>query len=73
MVKRDLYLTQFIPSIDNELIKVITGIKRCAKSYILGLIKDELINRGIARDNIIYPKYVISAVELPQLIEVVDS
>ena len=61
MVKIDLYLTQIIPLIDNELIKVITGIKRCGKSYILGLIKDELINRGIDENNIIYPKYVISA------------
>ena len=41
MVKRELYLNQIIPLIDNELIKVITGIRRCGKSYMLGLIIDE--------------------------------
>ena len=35
MVKRDLYLNRIIPLIDNELIKVITGIRRCGKSYML--------------------------------------
>ena len=76
MVKRELYLTQFIPLIDNELIKVITGIRRCGKSYMLGLIKDELINRGIDENNIILinfesAKYrnVSNARELDLLIE----
>ena len=76
MVKRDLYLTQIIPLIDNELIKVITGIRRCGKSYMLGLIKDELINRGIDENNIILinfesAKYrnVSNARELDLLIE----
>ena len=53
MVKRDLYLNRIIPLIDNELIKVITGIRRCGKSYMLGLLKEELINRGIDENNII--------------------
>ncbi len=76
MVKRDLYLDQIIPLIDNELIKVITGIRRCGKSYMLGLIKDELINRGISENNIILinfesAKYrnVRNARELDLLIE----
>lgn len=53
MVKRDLYMSQIVPLIDNELIKVITGIRRCGKSYMLNLIKEELINRGINEENII--------------------
>ena len=76
MVKRDLYLNRIIPLIDNELIKVITGIRRCGKSYMLGLIKKELINRGIGEDNIILinfesAKYrnVSNARELDLLIE----
>ncbi|WP_458454583.1 ATP-binding protein [Methanobrevibacter sp.] len=76
MVKRDLYLNQIIPLIDNELIKVITGVRRCGKSYMLGLIKDELINRGINENNIILinfesAKYrnVSNARELDLLIE----
>lgn len=76
MVKRDLYLNQIIPLIDNELIKVITGIRRCGKSYMLGLIKEELINHGIDENNIILinfesAKYrnVANARELDLLIE----
>ena len=53
MVQRDLYMAQIIPLIDNDLIKVITGIRRCGKSYMLGLIKEELIKRGIKEHNII--------------------
>jgi hypothetical protein len=76
MVKRDLYLNRIIPLIDNELIKVITGIRRCGKSYMLGLLKEELINRGIDENNIILinfesAKYrnVSNARELDLLIE----
>ena len=39
--------------IDHELIKVITGIRRCGKSYFLNLIIEELIKRGISKENII--------------------
>lgn len=53
MVQRDPHMRQIIPLIDNELIKVITGIRRCGKSYMLGLIKEELIKRGIKEHNII--------------------
>jgi hypothetical protein len=53
MVQRDLYMKEIIPLIDNELIKVITGIRRCGKSYMLGLIKEELIKRGVKEYNII--------------------
>ena len=76
MVKRDLYLNQIMSLIDNELIKVITGVRRCGKSYMLGLIKEELINRGIDENNIILinfesAKYrnVSNARELDLLIE----
>ena len=53
MVQRDLYMKEILPLIDSELIKVITGIRRCGKSYMLGLIKEELIKRGIKSNNII--------------------
>ena len=53
MVQRDLYMRQIIQLIYNELIKVITGIRRCGKSYMLGLIKEELLKRGIKEQNII--------------------
>lgn len=54
MIKRDLYINQIIPFIDKPFIKVITGIRRSGKSAILQLLMDELIERGINLENIIY-------------------
>lgn len=53
MVQRELYMTKIRNLIDLDIIKVITGIRRCGKSYLLNLIIDELIDRGISKDNII--------------------
>ena len=53
MVKRDIYMRKISKLIDNELIKVITGVRRCGKSYMLNLIIDELIKRGVNENNII--------------------
>jgi predicted AAA+ superfamily ATPase len=35
MIKRDKYLSFLIKSIKNGFLKVITGVKRCGKSYLL--------------------------------------
>ena len=53
MVKREIYMKKISKLIDNELIKVITGVRRCGKSYMLKLIREELIKRGINKNNII--------------------
>ncbi len=34
-IKRDLYLNRLVERRENGLIKVITGIRRCGKSYLL--------------------------------------
>lgn len=53
-IKRDFYLQQLIDSKENGLIKVITGIRRCGKSYLLDPIyKNYLIDNGIDKDHII--------------------
>ena len=53
-VKRDYYLNKLIKKENNKLIKIITGIRRCGKSYLLfNLFYDYLINKGIMKDNII--------------------
>ena len=53
-IKRDYYLNELIDRIDNQLIKIITGIRRCGKSYILNVIfKDYLLNQGVNQEHII--------------------
>ena len=47
MIKRDTYINKIRPFIGNELIKVLTGIRRSGKSVMLELIKDELRSQGV--------------------------
>lgn len=54
MVRRELYLNRIRKFYDSEMIKVITGIRRCGKSTIMLQIIDELKQNGIAQDHIIY-------------------
>ena len=53
-IKRDLYLKQLIDRKQNGLIKVITGIRRCGKSYLLNtLFYNYLKNSGVDDSHII--------------------
>lgn len=53
-IKRDLYLNKLISHMHNGMIKVITGIRRCGKSYLLfNLFYDYLIESGVKEDHII--------------------
>ena len=53
MVKRDLYLNRISSLIDKDIIKIIVGVRRCGKSYMFNLIIEELLERGISKDNIL--------------------
>ena len=53
MIPRDLYMERLKAYRDNELIKVITGLRRCGKSTLLQLFKRELLKSGVA------PEYII--------------
>lgn len=48
MVKREMYMSRIRPFIGSELIKVMTGIRRCGKSVMLELIRQELTESGIS-------------------------
>ncbi len=48
MIKRELYMKRIRPFINTDLIKVMTGIRRCGKSVMLELIKEELIESGVS-------------------------
>lgn len=53
-IKRDRYLQQLIESRRNGFVKVVTGIRRCGKSYLLNvLFYNYLIESGVAEDHII--------------------
>lgn len=53
-IKRDSYLNQLLVRRNNGLIKIITGLRRCGKSYLLRTIfKNHLLNEGVPHDHII--------------------
>ena len=53
-IKRDYYLQKLIDRKNNNLIKIITGIRRCGKSYLLNhLFKNYLLDNGVDNSHII--------------------
>lgn len=54
MIKRERYLNFLIDAIDNEFVKVITGVRRSGKSVLLMQVQDALRERGITDDQIVY-------------------
>lgn len=54
MKKRDLYLNELLKFKNKNIIKVITGIRRCGKSSLLKLFSNHLIDIGVEEKNIIF-------------------
>lgn len=54
LYKREQYLRKIRPFYDADLIKVITGVRRCGKSCLMECIADELKERGVAEKDIVY-------------------
>lgn len=53
MITREAYMQKIRPFINSDLVKVLTGIRRCGKSVMLELIKQELLRQGIAETQFI--------------------
>ena len=54
-IKRDLYLQKIISYMWDGQVKVITGIRRCGKSYLLTTIfKNFLLKNGVSEDHILF-------------------
>ena len=54
LIKRDVYLNKLIERQNNGMVKVVTGIRRCGKSFLLfKLYKEYLLNSGVGADHII--------------------
>lgn len=53
-IKRELYLDQLIKKQNNGLIKIITGIRRCGKSFLLDpIFREYLLEHGVSENHII--------------------
>jgi len=53
-IERPVYMQQLIDSKDNGLIKIVTGLRRVGKSYLLKtLFKEYLLNEGVQKDHIL--------------------
>ena len=56
MINRELYINKLLAYKDTEFIKVITGIRRCGKSSLLKIFKDEILKEN-KKANIIYMNF----------------
>ena len=52
-IKREKYLQKIRPFYDVDLIKVLTGVRRCGKSILLKQIEQEFLEKGIDQEHII--------------------
>lgn len=57
MIVRNYYLDMLKTYRDVPLVKILAGIRRCGKSTIFDMLRDELISSGISEDHIIYIRY----------------
>ena len=57
MIIRPYYLEKLKPFIDIKLVKILAGIRRCGKSTILEMLKQELLSRGVDESHIIARRY----------------
>lgn len=61
-IRRDTYLRQLIDRQWNGLVKVVTGIRRCGKSYLLGkLFRDYLLAQGVVPEQILHLELDLTA------------
>ena len=54
LINRPVYLNQLIQNKDVDLVKIITGIRRCGKSSLLDLFHQYLSDQGVASEHIIH-------------------
>ena len=57
MINRPLYVDKIMAYTDTPFVKVLTGVRRCGKSTIFEMIRQELLERGIPEDHIVMKKY----------------
>lgn len=53
MIQRERYMQEIRDFMDKPVVKIITGMRRCGKSALLELTREELRRRGVQEQNII--------------------
>lgn len=66
MILRQDYIDAICPFIDKPMVKILAGIRRCGKSTIFEMLKEELIKRGVPEDHILHKKY--TEMDIPESI-----
>lgn len=54
MKNRELYINQLVKYIDAPVIKIITGIRRSGKFYLMKLLSKYLVDQGVKEEQIIW-------------------
>ena len=57
MILRPSYIEAVTPFIDQPLVKILAGVRRCGKSTIFQMLADEFRRRGVPEDRIIQKRY----------------
>ena len=57
MILRPDYIEAVKPFMDAPLVKILTGVRRCGKSTIFEMLKDEFLHRGVSEEHIICKRY----------------
>lgn len=66
MIPRNDYLQRLLDSRDPELVKILTGVRRCGKSSLLNLLKEELLQQGFAEESFIEINYEYTSAQYLQ-------
>lgn len=66
MIFRPDYMEAIRPFIDKPLVKILAGIRRCGKSTIFDMLRQELIGRGVPEERVIQKKY--TEMDIPETI-----
>lgn len=69
MIKREEYLKRIRPFMHKEIVKVLTGIRRCGKSVMLELIKEDMVLQGIDKENFLSINFETRAVSYVKSVE----
>lgn len=57
MIFRPDYINAVTPFIDKPMVKILAGVRRCGKSTIFEMLREELLRRGVSEDRIIQKRY----------------